>query len=165
MGTAQSRVHLHLLDPIPAAVVAGVSDGLRERGLATEIHGERGGGDADTVPAQHVLDTLPPQHSAPHVFLTSRPLSAVGTGNRTVFHHADIDRDAAIVSLPNEPGESRFAPRVASRVLKLVMHELGHLSGRSRCDEPHCVMSAADSPAALDVQTSSPCSRCTEPTT
>ncbi len=160
MISAKTSVHLHLLDVIPAVVVAEVTDGLKARGLDPELHDGSFDPEADPVPALRFLEGLGPQQTRPHVYLTSRSLS--GAGARPVMGHANRDRDAAIISLPQRPGESRFDARVADRVLKLVVHELGRLAGRAHCDDLRCVMSHADTPSELDAQAASLCAICSD---
>jgi archaemetzincin len=51
-------------------------------------------------------------------------------------------------------------PRLRERMLKLILHETGHLLGLGHCSDPHCVMRFSNSIIELDEKGDRFCPRC-----
>ncbi len=132
---SESGICVHLLDPMPGAVVARLTDGLRERGHRVELRGDTFASYGASCSARVRADAIlavdstrrGPGRREPiaDVFLTSRPLEA-GDGT-AVSTAASPEHHAAIVGVPEAAGPARFAPELASRVLNLVLRELKRL--------------------------------------
>jgi len=128
---SESGICVHLLDPMPGAVVARLTDGLRERGHRVELRGDTFASCSARVRTDTILAVdstrRGPRSREPiaDVFLTSRPLEA-GDGT-AVSTAASPEHHAAIVGVPEAAGPARFAPELASRVLNLVLRELKRL--------------------------------------
>lgn len=101
-----ARVLVHVVDPIPAVVVARVLDGLRALGIVPELLG--------AVPAGPGFAARP----APRVVL------ACGRDDAA----SDLERDAVVVTLPAQPAPSGIDRSVADGVLAQVVAALGLLT-------------------------------------
>ena len=158
MLDALPHIQLHLLDPLPAHVVAQITEGLQSRGHYAVVRCAGRAVHGNPIPVEPLLDGFEARCAGPHVLLTSRRLGSAGGAE--LLGHANPERDLAVVTLPMEPGESRFDPVVAARTLKLVLHQLGRIEGQSACRATLCIHSNADTPGALDAQESWPCTAC-----
>jgi len=99
---------------------------------------------------------------APLVGLTGRDLGlALFT---FVFGRARVGGHAAIISTarlhPGHYGLSEDPELAARRAAGEILHELGHLAGRSHCEEPDCVMRFAASVEAADLRGDRFCPSC-----
>lgn len=81
-----------------------------------------------------------------------------------VFGLAKLNGRVAIVSshrLKNSfYGLQDDRERLEERMLKEIIHELGHLAGLRHCSQPSCVMSSSTSADELDVKDNSYCRLC-----
>ena len=107
MGCATVRVQVHLLDPIPAIVVARVLDGLRALGIDAVLSG------GQSPERAHASGP-----SGRRVCLTTR---------RDTPSDRRIESDE-VVTLPSAPGASHFDAGVASAVLEQVVARLDRSS-------------------------------------
>ncbi len=81
-----------------------------------------------------------------------------------VFGEADLENRVAIVSLCRLSQEfyglSEDIDRFKERVLKEVVHELGHTYGLGHCSNPLCVMHFSNSLLDTDIKKASLCPQC-----
>jgi archaemetzincin len=89
--------------------------------------------------------------------ITGRDLNA--PGRDFVFGEATLGGGWAVVSTSRLGSDPRD-PLLLERLLKEVIHELGHLRGLLHCETPGCVMSASPTPAAIDSKDLEFCDLC-----
>lgn len=108
------------------------------------------------------LESLPTGEEDRHVGLVDADLYVPGLN--FIFGLADRSTGRAVVALPRlrqefyglEPNRELFL----ERVLKEVLHELGHTWGLSHCPNPRCVMHFSNSLSDTDRKDPSFCHRC-----
>jgi len=82
-----------------------------------------------------------------------------------VFGEAQLDGNVAICSAYrlSEKGEAEGREEAtARRLMKVVLHELGHVFGLSHCEDEDCAMHEAKSLADIDRRSTRYCSSCIE---
>ncbi len=83
-----------------------------------------------------------------------------------VFGSAQLGGPTAIVSLfrlrPECAGDPPDAGLLRIRLLKEVLHELGHILGLVHCPSPWCVMHASRLPEQIDLKDAALCRPCAE---
>jgi archaemetzincin len=81
-----------------------------------------------------------------------------------VFGHADPLGRVAIVSThrlrPEFYGLPQSMNTLKERLLKVAIHQLGHINGLSNCDSPECVMFKATNITEMDDRQESFCPKC-----
>ncbi len=81
-----------------------------------------------------------------------------------VFGTAQLDGQVGVASLfrlrPEFSGAPQDAGRLRGRLLKEVLHELGHTFGLVHCRLPWCVMAASRLPEHIDLKDSHFCGAC-----
>jgi archaemetzincin len=171
-GRGRSRVVVAPLGAVAAAELRHVADLIhRVFGVTTEI------ARSEPMPARaHRPDRC--QYDADllldHLFerLTEDTLRLVGVteldmfadGRNFVFGYAHMRDRVAVYSLCRLReefwGRASDPPRLRERVLKAVVHELGHTFNTPHCDNPRCVMHQVEHLAQLDALPAGYCSRC-----
>jgi archaemetzincin len=81
-----------------------------------------------------------------------------------VFGEAQKGSNTAVASVRRLRQESYGLPRDAGlergRLLKEILHEVGHLAGLRHCDEYLCIMASAHSVERVDLKSQNFCNRC-----
>ncbi len=154
---------LRLLDRILERTFDAATVVLRPIALpAAAYSSERGQHDAD-----HLLDLLFPR-------LPERCLRVVGvteadlfiSGRTFVFGYAHLTDGMAVYSLARLResfyGRASDEPVTAGRVLRAVVHEVGHTFGVPHCEDSRCVMRAVSHLETLDALATRYCASCRE---
>lgn len=85
-------------------------------------------------------------------------------GLNFIFGQASVGGREAFVALPRLResfyGRSGNPPLFCQRVLKEVLHELGHTLGLHHCPDPHCVMHFSNSLQDTDFKNAEFCPKC-----
>ncbi len=116
----------------------------------------------DRVSSNHLVDALiersggqPPDPPGWIVGITANDLFA--PGRSFVFGEATLGGAWAVVSLARlfPPGFHQL-----DRLLKEIVHELGHLAGLDHCEDSRCVMHPSPTTTSIDAKGADPCPRC-----
>lgn len=92
------------------------------------------------------------------VLITDRDLA---TPNRAfVFGEATLGGAWAVVSTARLATADDSIDTLVDRLLKEVVHEIGHLAGLPHCRRSHCVMHPSTSPLEVDRKDADFCDRC-----
>jgi archaemetzincin len=80
-----------------------------------------------------------------------------------LFGFAQLTGEAGVVStyrLRPEPFSEESGPLLKDRLLKEVLHEMGHTFGLVHCPAPWCVMKSSRIPEELDLKDANFCAPC-----
>jgi len=81
-----------------------------------------------------------------------------------IFGHAQVGGHAAIVSLkrldPEFYGQKEDVDLMKERILKEVLHEVGHVLGRKHCNVEGCVMTFSSTVFDVDEKSQEFCEKC-----
>jgi archaemetzincin len=164
-------LHFHLMGSIPEPMGKRVVAQIRrhvpvpcvlreERRQDLPLLADREQVDADSL--LQSLEAIDPEDGVVHVGLTDRDL---GTRMFTyVFGQAKQGGRAALVSVkrldPQSYGLWPSAAVVMRRVVREVLHELGHVSGLGHCKDCSCLMYFVATADSIDVRGESLCPAC-----
>jgi archaemetzincin len=158
------------MDGITAEVVEAASRGLgREFGMEAEVHG------AVTLPVasfnsdrQQYLSLMIIEEIArmelalPALAICAEDIYAQGLN--FIFGEADQEKGIAIISTARLSqefyGGSPDPERLAERVEKEAVHEVGHLLGIPHCRDPECVMRYSNTLSHTDRKSAVLCPHC-----
>lgn len=145
-----------VLDPLAAS--------LRGTGIACVARGAAALPSDAFVPAkgqwdaERVLRGLP--RSPPETVLAITEADLFVEGLNFVFGLADTPGGAALVSVARLRSRDRAVAQ--RRLLKEVVHELGHTLGIAHCPDRACVMHFSSSLADTDAKGVTPCPKCAD---
>ncbi|MHC5019825.1 MAG: zinc metalloprotease [Planctomycetota bacterium] len=117
--------------------------------------------DADTL-----LDRLPKLLKSDDAAVVGLTWATVyggsGESKERLYGRGREESRVAVVGLGalRHTGLKRAAERVASRRLRVLLHETGHALGRAHCDDPWCLMAECNGPEELDRTALVPCDVC-----
>ena len=156
------RVALLPLGELPQGALAPLAARLGGLGIAcvtraaAELPPEAYVPDRGRWDADRILEELPPSVGETLVAVTGEDLFAGGL--KFVFGLADAERRVALVSVARL--RSRSPAATGARLVKEVVHELGHTLGMAHCPDPTCVMHFSNSLADTDGKGSTLCESC-----
>jgi len=121
---------------------------------------------ASEANADDVLDRLPAQLKSDDRALVGLTWASVyaetGDGKAGLYGRGREESRVAVIGLGalRHTGLKEDRATVASRRIRVLLHEAGHALGREHCDDSWCLMAEANGPKELDRVALVPCSVC-----
>lgn len=143
---------------LPVEVVEGEALPIPERGYDES---------REQYKAEVFIEALSKKKKEEHfIYIGIADVDMYVEGLNFVFGLAVPFKGVAVVSTyrlnPVRYGESPNRALFVQRVLKEVLHEVGHIFGLRHCDDSHCVMHFSNTLMDTDIKGPSFCKRCRE---